>query len=125
MPTYEYQCKKCGHVLEDFQSITAPPLVHCPNCHTDSLVRIMGGGAGVIFKGTGFYQTDYKKSNSAGAPKSKKGPHGGEKGATGSGESGSAGSGSESSGAGEGKKEKQEKKDSPAKGSSPGGSSKE
>jgi putative FmdB family regulatory protein len=63
MPTYEYQCKKCGHELEEFQSINEPPLVHCPRCATDSLVRVMGGGAGLIFKGSGFYMTDYKKTS--------------------------------------------------------------
>ncbi len=64
MPTYQYQCKKCGHTLEEFQSITEPPLVRCPSCHTDNLARILGSGAGVIFKGSGFYLTDYKRSGS-------------------------------------------------------------
>ena len=72
MPTYQYQCKKCGHELEDFQSISAPPLVRCPNCHTDNLVRVVGAGAGVIFKGSGFYLTDYKKSDKGSKAKSKK-----------------------------------------------------
>lgn len=62
MPTYEYQCKACGHSLEEFHSITEPPLSRCPKCNTDNLVRIMGTGAGLIFRGTGFYLTDYKKS---------------------------------------------------------------
>lgn len=65
MPTYEYQCKNCGHELEDFQSIIDPPLSRCPSCGMESLVRIMGGGAGLIFKGTGFYLTDYKKTSSS------------------------------------------------------------
>jgi putative FmdB family regulatory protein len=63
MPTYEYQCKMCGHQLEEFQSISEEPLVHCPKCGTDNLVRVIGTGAGLIFKGTGFYLTDYKKSH--------------------------------------------------------------
>ena len=63
MPTYEYQCKMCGHQLEEFQSISEEPLKHCPNCGTDNLVRVIGTGAGLIFKGTGFYLTDYKKSH--------------------------------------------------------------
>lgn len=64
MPTYEYQCKSCGHQMEEFQPITEPPLTHCPNCNTENLARVMGTGVGLIFKGTGFYQTDYKKGNS-------------------------------------------------------------
>ena len=60
MPTYQYQCEACGHELEEFQSMTEPPLVRCPSCNGDSLIRILGTGAGLIFKGTGFYLTDYK-----------------------------------------------------------------
>lgn len=63
MPTYQYQCRNCGHELEEFQSITEPPSTHCPQCNTESLLRIMGGGAGLIFKGSGFYLTDYKKTS--------------------------------------------------------------
>ena len=61
MPTYQYQCAACGHDLEEFHSMTEPPLVRCPSCNTESLVRVLGMGAGLIFKGTGFYLTDYKK----------------------------------------------------------------
>jgi putative FmdB family regulatory protein len=68
MPTYEYLCRNCGHELEEFQSMKELPLTHCPNCNTESLVRIMGGGSGLIFKGTGFYITDYKKTSSAAGP---------------------------------------------------------
>lgn len=64
MPTYQYQCKHCGHVLEELQSMSEPPLLHCPACETDGLQRIMGTGAGLIFKGSGFYLTDYKKASS-------------------------------------------------------------
>ncbi len=60
MPTYHYICKKCGFELDELQLITEPPLVHCPNCKTDNLVRTLGKGAGLIFKGSGFYLTDYK-----------------------------------------------------------------
>ncbi len=74
MPTYQYQCKKCGHTLEELQSMSEPPLVHCPNCNTDSLVRVIGGGSGLIFKGSGFYLTDYKKSSSKGFESTKKEP---------------------------------------------------
>jgi putative FmdB family regulatory protein len=62
MPTYAYACDACGHRLEEFQSITAPPLKKCPACRKAKLQRLIGAGAGVIFKGSGFYQTDYKKS---------------------------------------------------------------
>lgn len=65
MPTYEYQCKACGHTLEEFHSITEPPLTRCPKCDTDNLARVMGTGVGLIFRGTGFYLTDYKKSGSS------------------------------------------------------------
>jgi putative FmdB family regulatory protein len=72
MPTYQYQCRQCGHEVEEFQSITEPPLARCPRCGTESLVRIIGGGAGLIFKGSGFYLTDYKKPG-ASAPSGKEG----------------------------------------------------
>ncbi len=62
MPTYEYACKLCGHHFETFQSITADPLKRCPACHKNGLKRLISGGAGLIFKGTGFYETDYKRS---------------------------------------------------------------
>ncbi len=73
MPTYQYQCKNCGHQLEEFQSMTEPPLTRCPSCGTESLARIMGGGSGLIFKGTGFYLTDYKRSSPPASVK-KEGP---------------------------------------------------
>jgi putative FmdB family regulatory protein len=63
MPTYQYQCKKCGHELEELQSMTEPPLVRCPKCNTDSLARVMATGTALIFKGSGFYLTDYKKQS--------------------------------------------------------------
>jgi putative FmdB family regulatory protein len=65
MPTYEYQCRECGHAFEEYQSITADALVLCPNCGKRTLKRVMGGGGGLIFKGSGFYQTDYKKNGSS------------------------------------------------------------
>ena len=69
MPTYQYQCKNCGHELEELQSMTEPPLVRCPNCKNDTLVRVISSGSGLIFKGSGFYLTDYKKSGSSEEPK--------------------------------------------------------
>lgn len=62
MPTYEYACSKCGHTFEAFQSMKAEPLKKCPKCQKNSLKRLVGAGAGLIFKGSGFYITDYKKS---------------------------------------------------------------
>ena len=63
MPTYEYVCKKCGHHFDAFQSISAEPLKTCPECG-GPIERKIFGGAGLIFKGSGFYETDYKKSSS-------------------------------------------------------------
>ena len=60
MPTYEYVCPKCHHAFEAFQSMNAAVLTQCPKCRKRSLKRLIGGGAGLIFKGTGFYITDYK-----------------------------------------------------------------
>jgi len=63
MPTYEYKCQGCGHQFEHFQSITAKPLRKCPACKTDKLIRLIGSGAGIIFKGSGFYHTDYRSDS--------------------------------------------------------------
>ena len=64
MPTYEYLCKKCGKRFERWQSITEPPLKTCPkkNC-SGKAVRHIGGGGGFLLKGSGFYTTDYRKSD--------------------------------------------------------------
>jgi len=61
MPTYDYACPKCGHAFEQFQSMKDEPLKKCPKCKKTGLKRLVGGGAGLIFKGSGFYITDYKK----------------------------------------------------------------
>lgn len=66
MPTYEYLCRKCGHAFEEFQSMSEEPLTRCPECGTDNLARVMGTGGGIIFKGSGFYVTDYRKTDPAG-----------------------------------------------------------
>jgi putative FmdB family regulatory protein len=63
MPTYEYVCTKCGHEMEAFQSMKDAPLKKCPACNKAGLKRKVGGGAGLIFKGSGFYITDYKKKS--------------------------------------------------------------
>jgi putative FmdB family regulatory protein len=59
MPTYQYLCKDCGHTFEEFQSITDDPLTVCPKCGGE-VHRVISGGAGLIFKGSGFYITDYR-----------------------------------------------------------------
>jgi len=63
MPTYEYKCQKCGHMFEKFQSIKDRPLEKCPKCN-GKVQRLIGGGSGIIFKGSGFYMTDCTQSNS-------------------------------------------------------------
>ena len=62
MPTYEYACKKCG-VVEAFQRMSEEPLSRCPECGRRGVKRIVSGGAGVIFKGDGFWETDYNRSS--------------------------------------------------------------
>lgn len=60
MPTYEYACPKCGHNFELVQSMRDEPIKKCPKCKKNGVKRLVGAGAGLIFKGTGFYITDYK-----------------------------------------------------------------
>ncbi|MHC4914876.1 MAG: FmdB family zinc ribbon protein [Planctomycetota bacterium] len=69
MPTYEYRCAKCGHEFEEFQAITAEPIRKCPQCGKKAVERLIGTGAGIIFKGSGFYETDYKRSGGEGGKK--------------------------------------------------------
>ena len=77
MPTYEYVCKNCGYEFEEFQSMTAEPLKTCPKCNKE-IIRKIGTGAGLVFKGSGFYITDYKnkkssvKENTTSTPSEKK-----------------------------------------------------
>jgi putative FmdB family regulatory protein len=73
MPTYEYICEECGYEFEQFQSITARPLRVCPRCKKRELKRLIGTGSGVIFKGSGFYQTDYRSKSYKEAAKKEKG----------------------------------------------------
>ena len=61
MPTYEYACPKCGHHFEQYQTMSAAPLRKCPKCGKSGVKRLIGAGAGLIFKGSGFYSTDYRK----------------------------------------------------------------
>lgn len=65
MPTYEYECRKCGHRFSEFQKITDPPIVNCPKCRGRRTVeQLISGGSGLVFKGSGFYITDYKNAGS-------------------------------------------------------------
>lgn len=63
MPTYEYVCEACDHTFEEFQSITAEPLRKCPACGKNKLRRLIGPGAALLFKGSGFYCTDYRSES--------------------------------------------------------------
>ena len=63
MPTYDYRCQACGHEFENFQSIRQPALRKCPKCRKPKLERLIGSGAGILFKGGGFYQTDYRSES--------------------------------------------------------------
>lgn len=83
MPTYDYRCNACGHVFEEFQMMSEPELKKCPECKKNKLERLIGGGAGFLFKGSGYYLTDYRSKSYSEAKKA---------------DSGSAGSGDKSSG---------------------------
>ena len=63
MPTYEYRCSACDNEWEEFQSIKANPTKKCPECGKSKVERIISAGGGIIFKGSGFYQTDYRSES--------------------------------------------------------------
>ena len=63
MPTYEYECDACHHEFEEFQYISADPLTKCPECGKKKLRRLFGTGAAIMFKGSGFYETDYRSDS--------------------------------------------------------------
>jgi putative FmdB family regulatory protein len=63
MPTYEYKCNACGHRFDELQSFSDAPLKKCPACKKKKLERLIGTGAAILFKGTGFYQTDYRSES--------------------------------------------------------------
>jgi putative FmdB family regulatory protein len=69
MPTYEYKCENCGHNFDEFQAMSDPPLKKCPQCGKRKLRRVFGAGAAVLFKGSGFYQTDYRSESYKAAAK--------------------------------------------------------
>jgi putative FmdB family regulatory protein len=101
MPTYEYACTECEHRFENFQSITSDPLSECPECK-GKLRRLIGRGGALIFKGSGFYETDYKRSGDKGgkpdaASESTKSDSKSESSSSSSGSSGSEGSSSSTS----------------------------
>jgi putative FmdB family regulatory protein len=66
VPTYDYECTRCGFVFEEFQSITAPPRQRCPHCR-GKVERLIAGGAGILFRGSGFYVNDSRKQASSSA----------------------------------------------------------
>jgi putative FmdB family regulatory protein len=69
MPTYEYHCDACDHNFDEFQSINDKPLKKCPECGKAKLRRVFGAGAAILFKGSGFYQTDYRSESYKSAAK--------------------------------------------------------
>lgn len=66
MPTYEYRCSACGHEFEKFQKMSDEPIRECPECGQQSAERVISSGAGLIFRGPGFYATDYRKEKKTG-----------------------------------------------------------
>lgn len=99
MPTYEYKCEACGHGFERFQSITAAPVRKCPACAQNRVRRLLGGGGGLIFKGSGFYITDYRSESYKSAAKADGGAAGSDgKASGGSSKSGSSGAASKGGG---------------------------
>ncbi|MCL7960248.1 MAG: zinc ribbon domain-containing protein [marine benthic group bacterium] len=91
MPTYEYECRECGHAFERFQGINEDPISLCPECK-GKVRRLISSGGGLVFKGPGFYATDYRSGGSGGS-KSAKGKKGEEGGKADTGKSGSDGNG--------------------------------
>ena len=73
MPTYEYHCDACEHNFDEFQSINDKPLKKCPKCKKSKLRRVFGAGAAILFKGSGFYQTDYRSESYKAAAKAETG----------------------------------------------------
>jgi putative FmdB family regulatory protein len=65
VPTYTYLCKKCGHEWLEFHAMSATPKLSCPSCKSRSVEKQLGTGAGIIFKGSGFYETDFKEKKGA------------------------------------------------------------
>lgn len=101
MPTYDYECTSCGHAFDAFQSMSDEPLKKCPECGRNGLKRLIGGGMGIIFKGSGFYVTDSKSSGSSSGTKKQEAASGSESGKSeGSGSSSGESTGKSDSGSG-------------------------
>jgi putative FmdB family regulatory protein len=96
MPTYDYECEACGHAYEVFQNISEEPLKKCPECRKNKLKRLFGTGGAIVFKGSGFYQTDYRSESYKNA--AKKDSSGGESKSESSGEKSTKSESSSSSG---------------------------
>lgn len=79
MPTYEYECEACSHNFDEFQSMSEEPLTKCPKCGKKKLRRVYGAGAAILFKGSGFYCTDYRSDSYKSAAKADKESTGGDK----------------------------------------------
>src|SRR6478672_3121265 len=79
MPTYEYKCDACGNAFEKFQSMSSAPIKRCPKCGKNKARRLIGTGAGLIFKGSGFYITDYRDAGYKDKAKAESGSGGGDK----------------------------------------------
>jgi putative FmdB family regulatory protein len=73
MPTYDYRCKSCSHKWEEWQSMTAQPTKKCPSCGKPKAERVIGPGAGLLFRGSGFYITDYRSDSYKKAAKAESG----------------------------------------------------
>jgi len=124
MPTYEYQCDACGHEFEAFQSMKDDALTVCPECQKKSLRRLISGGVGIIFKGSGFYVNDSRGAGSSASPASPAAPSSSSSSSasesSGSGAAGSGSTGSDStapqSGKKNGKKHEKSEKGSPKNG---------
>jgi putative FmdB family regulatory protein len=82
MPTYEYQCDACKHHFEELQAFSDAPLKKCPKCKKKKLQRLIGAGAAIIFKGSGFYQTDYRSESYKSAAKADEAKPAGDKAGT-------------------------------------------
>ena len=74
MPTYTYECRKCHHTMDVFHSMAETPRVKCAACGSSRTRRLLGTGAGIIFKGSGFYETDYKNGRNKGKAKEEASP---------------------------------------------------
>ena len=125
MPTYQYRCNECRHEFSEFQSITADPLSTCPECG-GAVKRLISGGAGFLFKGDGFYTTDYRSENYKQAEKADRESSSSKSDGGSGGGSGSGGTGSNSGGStdasGSGDKSKSEASSKADSSSGPSGS---